>query len=199
MNVETRLIPGPLNMGLHPRHPGAIVLMVIFAFITLRHVQRKRRESLQRRLVSGEVDLEYLGIKRLVVPPHILSALPVYVYPGQEEQEAPKDEEKVEDICEERNDTEPKDKTTVTETEINETDSNDQPSNTHSTSTLTLVPEQDETISSIPLRNPPSAVPPRAPGKTSTPHIQPNTNTNLLPTHLRHLPRRFRTVAISSS
>ncbi|KUL86190.1 hypothetical protein ZTR_08345 [Talaromyces verruculosus] len=144
---------------------GAIVLMVIFAFITLRYVQRKRRESLQRRLVSGEVDLEYLGIKRLVVPPHILSALPVYVYPGQENQEASKDEGKVEDICEERNDTEPKDKTTVTETEINETDSNNQPSNTHSTSTLTLVPEQDETISSILSEILPSAVPPRALGK----------------------------------
>lgn len=146
---------------------GAIVLVAIFAFLTLRHVQRKRRESLQRRLVSGEVDLEYLGIKRLVVPPHILSALPIYVYPGQEEQEASEDNEKVEDACGERNDIEPKDKTTVTETEI-ETDSNDQPSS--STHTLVTSPEyQDETITSILSEILPPAMPPRALGKRRRP------------------------------
>lgn len=74
--------------------------MVIVAYLGLQHVQKKRRESLQRRVVAGEVDLEYLGIKRLVVPQHILSELPVYVYPINEVEEerskkklpSPKDE-----------------------------------------------------------------------------------------------------------
>jgi hypothetical protein len=146
--------------------------MVIFAFITLRHVQRKRRESLQRRLVSGEVDLEFLGIKRLVVPPHILSALPVYVYPGQEGDQqgitVSKGQEKAEeDACEERNGAKPKEMTAVTETEIKDNDSNNQPSNPHSPSTLTLVTEQqDETISSILEEILP---PPRALGKRRRP------------------------------
>lgn len=142
--------------------------MVIFAFIVLRHVQRKRRESLQRRLVSGEVDLEFLGIRKLVVPPHILSALPVYVYPVQEEggQEAPKEKTETEGACEETNDTHEKAQATVTEREISETDS----SNQLSSSSLTLVPEQhDETISSILAEILPPAVPARAFGKRRRP------------------------------
>lgn len=139
--------------------------MVIFAFITLRHVQRKRRESLQRRLVSGEVDLEYLGIKRLVVPPHILSALPVYVYPGQESEqvEASKEKERTKHASEETNDAEVK----VTETEI---DSTNQPSSS-STSTLVAAEQHDETISSILSEIlPPAVAPPiRAVGKRRRP------------------------------
>ncbi|OKL59397.1 hypothetical protein UA08_05344 [Talaromyces atroroseus] len=62
---------------------GAIVLMMAFAFFTMQHVKKRRREGLQRRVVAGEVDLEYLGIKRLVVPPQLLCQLPVYVYPDE--------------------------------------------------------------------------------------------------------------------
>jgi hypothetical protein len=60
---------------------GIIIVIVLVAYFAMRQIQRKRRESLQRRLVSGEIDLEYLGIKRLVVPPHMLSQLPIYIYP----------------------------------------------------------------------------------------------------------------------
>lgn len=137
---------------------GAIVLMMIFAYMTLRYVQRKRRESLQRRLVSGEVDLEYLGIKRLIVPPHILSTLPLYVYPGAEEgAEQETSKEKAEDACEGKNENsqESKDTTTVTETEINDNDPHPLINN-----------QQDETISSILEEILP---PPRALGKRRRP------------------------------
>lgn len=43
-------------------------------------VQRRRREWLRRRVASGEVDLEALGIKRLTVPQDILDKMPLYVY-----------------------------------------------------------------------------------------------------------------------
>lgn len=150
---------------------GAIVLMVIFAFLTMRHVQKKRRESLQRRLVSGEVDLEFLGIKRLVVPPHILSALPVYVYPGAEEgDEHGASKERTENTCEETNGAKPKDTTTVTETEINDNASDNKNNNQHSNPhhpppALTIVTShQDESISSI-LEEILPPVPTRALGK----------------------------------
>lgn len=137
--------------------------MVVFAFIILRLVQKRRRESLQRRLVSGEIDLEYLGIKRLVVPPHILSALPVYVYPGQEgaQVEVLKEKGTPENANEESNDTGVK----VTETEI---DSSSKPSS----STLTLVADQqDETLSEILSEILPQATAPthRAVGKRRRP------------------------------
>lgn len=60
---------------------GALVFVMLSAYVVTQHVQKKRRANLQRRLVAGEIDLEHLGIKRLVVPPHLLSQLPVYVYP----------------------------------------------------------------------------------------------------------------------
>lgn len=43
-------------------------------------IQRKHRDSLRRRVASGEVDLEALGIKRLNVPQDILDKMPLYVY-----------------------------------------------------------------------------------------------------------------------
>ena len=37
---------------------GTIIFLMAFAYMALRYLQRKRRQSLQRRLVSGEVDME---------------------------------------------------------------------------------------------------------------------------------------------
>jgi len=43
-------------------------------------LQRRRRQTLRRRVASGEVDLEALGIKRLTVPQEILDRMPLYTY-----------------------------------------------------------------------------------------------------------------------
>lgn len=43
-------------------------------------VQRRRRQRLRRRVVTGEVDLEVLGIKRLTVPQELLDKMPLYTY-----------------------------------------------------------------------------------------------------------------------
>jgi hypothetical protein len=43
-------------------------------------VQRRRRNQLRQRVVTGEVDLEVLGIKRLTVPQELLDKMPLYTY-----------------------------------------------------------------------------------------------------------------------
>lgn len=43
-------------------------------------LQRRRRQNLRRRVASGEVDLEALGIKRLTVPQELLDTMPLYTY-----------------------------------------------------------------------------------------------------------------------
>jgi hypothetical protein len=50
-------------------------------------VQRRRRERLRRRVASGEIDLEQLGIKRLTVPRSVLDTMAVYTYPDPEKLE----------------------------------------------------------------------------------------------------------------
>lgn len=67
-------------------------------------LQRRRRQSLRRRVARGEVDLEALGIKRLTVPQDVLDKMPLYTYgTGQPvSQSSRKDptiaEEKLEDV-----------------------------------------------------------------------------------------------------
>lgn len=48
-------------------------------------MQRRRRNSLRRRIINGEVDLEAIGVKRLTVPRHYLEKLPLYTYSGPSE------------------------------------------------------------------------------------------------------------------
>lgn len=43
-------------------------------------LQRRRRSQLRQRIVTGTVDLEALGIKRLTVPQSILNQMPLYTY-----------------------------------------------------------------------------------------------------------------------
>jgi hypothetical protein len=43
-------------------------------------IQHNRRRGLRRRVASGEVDLEALGIKRLTVPSSVLQGMPLFVY-----------------------------------------------------------------------------------------------------------------------
>lgn len=59
----------------------AILLLVIgVTSLSMHWLQRRRRQTLRRRVASGEVDLEALGIKRLTVPQEILDRMPLYIY-----------------------------------------------------------------------------------------------------------------------
>lgn len=56
-------------------------------------IQRRRRQQLRQRVVTGEVDLEVLGIKRLTVPQELLDKMPLYTYGTvRPEPPAPKDQ-----------------------------------------------------------------------------------------------------------
>jgi hypothetical protein len=58
-----------------------ILLCVIGGTSFIMHMlQRRRRQTLRRRVANGEVDLEALGIKRLTVPQEILDSMPLYTY-----------------------------------------------------------------------------------------------------------------------
>lgn len=59
----------------------AILIFIIGSTSFAMHwIQRRRRERLRRRVATGEVDLEALGIKRLTVPQEVLEKMPAYVY-----------------------------------------------------------------------------------------------------------------------
>ncbi|WPH04904.1 Hypothetical protein R9X50_00780100 [Acrodontium crateriforme] len=62
-----------------------IVLGVLLAIIgaaagIMQFLHRRRTQSLRRRVMNGEVDLEVLGIKRMTVPQEVLDEMPVYIY-----------------------------------------------------------------------------------------------------------------------
>ena len=62
-----------------------IILAVLVALVGLislimHLVQRRRRTQLRARVANGEVDLESLGIKRLLVPQEVLNKMPLYTY-----------------------------------------------------------------------------------------------------------------------
>jgi Ring finger domain len=50
----------------------------------MRLIQRRRREKLRRRVASGEVDLEGLGIKRLTIPPGVIEIMPRFIFVSQD-------------------------------------------------------------------------------------------------------------------
>ncbi|KAK1755232.1 hypothetical protein QBC47DRAFT_383126 [Echria macrotheca] len=59
----------------------AVLLTIISATSLLMHLaQSRRRASLRRRVISGEVDLEAMGIKRLTVPMAEIQKFPLYTY-----------------------------------------------------------------------------------------------------------------------
>ncbi|KAF2972395.1 hypothetical protein GQX73_g1107 [Xylaria multiplex] len=67
----------------------ALVLIIIGVLVTviggtsllMHYVQNRRRASLRRRVMNGEVNLEALGIKRLTVPlTHIQQTYPLFTY-----------------------------------------------------------------------------------------------------------------------
>ncbi|KAM0720519.1 hypothetical protein Q7P37_004655 [Cladosporium fusiforme] len=59
----------------------AILLLIIGSTSVLMHwIQRRRRMQLRQRVVTGDVDLEALGIKRLTVPQELINQMPLYIY-----------------------------------------------------------------------------------------------------------------------
>ncbi|EEU48828.1 uncharacterized protein NECHADRAFT_98964 [Fusarium vanettenii 77-13-4] len=59
---------------------GALLAIIAFVSVTMHLVQRRRRISLRRRVETGEVDLEAMGIKRLTVPATHVRAFPLFTY-----------------------------------------------------------------------------------------------------------------------
>ncbi|KAL2754979.1 hypothetical protein ACRALDRAFT_2089926, partial [Sodiomyces alcalophilus JCM 7366] len=62
---------------------GALLFIVACVSITMHLIQRQRRASLRRRVISGEVDLEAMGIKRMTVPPGHIQTFPLFTYSFQ--------------------------------------------------------------------------------------------------------------------
>lgn len=59
----------------------AIVLLIIgLTSLSMHYYQRRNRRALERRIRSGEVDLETVGIKRLRVPREAVNNLPTFSY-----------------------------------------------------------------------------------------------------------------------
>ncbi|EME46451.1 hypothetical protein DOTSEDRAFT_70447 [Dothistroma septosporum NZE10] len=59
---------------------GILIAIIGLTSLTMHWLQRRRRQALRRRVASGEVDLEALGIKRLTVPQELLDEMPLYTY-----------------------------------------------------------------------------------------------------------------------
>jgi len=73
---------------------GILLFIIGFTSCFMHWLQGRRRERLRQRVMSGDVDLERLGIKRLTVPRAVLDKMPAYVYPvpdAVEETEQEKD------------------------------------------------------------------------------------------------------------
>jgi Ring finger domain len=69
-----------------------LVVVLVIAVLTVGTIsasmhlmQRARRKSMQRRVASGEVNLEALGIKRLTVPQEFIDRLPLFIYASEEQ------------------------------------------------------------------------------------------------------------------
>ncbi|KAL7956749.1 hypothetical protein V8C34DRAFT_287710 [Trichoderma compactum] len=59
---------------------GALLAIIGGISLTMHLIQRRRRMSLKRRVMSGEVDLEAMGIKRLTVPTTFVQGFPLFTY-----------------------------------------------------------------------------------------------------------------------
>jgi len=59
---------------------GLLILVIGTTSVMMHFVQRRRRNSLRQRVINGEVNLETLGIKRVVVPRDLLEKMPLYSY-----------------------------------------------------------------------------------------------------------------------
>lgn len=59
---------------------GVVLFLVGITSLSMHCIQRRNRRALHRRVASGEVDLEALGIKRLTVPQEALDKLTMFIY-----------------------------------------------------------------------------------------------------------------------
>ena len=59
---------------------GAVLLVISVVSLTMHFVQRRNRKTLKRRVESGEVDLEAMGIKRVTVPASHVMKFPIFTY-----------------------------------------------------------------------------------------------------------------------
>ncbi|KAF7546143.1 hypothetical protein G7046_g9393 [Stylonectria norvegica] len=59
---------------------GALLLIITGVSCTMHFIQRRRRISLKRRVKSGEVDLEAMGVKRLTIPSAHVMGFPLFTY-----------------------------------------------------------------------------------------------------------------------
>jgi len=59
---------------------GSLLFIVVGVSATMHFIQRRRRQSLKRRVETGEVDLEASGIKRLTVPATHVKSFPIFTY-----------------------------------------------------------------------------------------------------------------------
>lgn len=62
---------------------GALLLIFGSVSLTMHLIQRRRRSSLRKRVESGEVDLEAMGIKRVVVPAEHVKSFPLFTYQSE--------------------------------------------------------------------------------------------------------------------
>ncbi|KAF2435939.1 hypothetical protein EJ08DRAFT_295542 [Tothia fuscella] len=61
---------------------GIVLFIIASTSFSMHWIQRRRRDRLRRRVVTGEVDLEALGIRKLKVPQEVLDQMPIYHYTG---------------------------------------------------------------------------------------------------------------------
>lgn len=59
---------------------GALLFVILTVSIAMHFIQRRNRNSLKRRVQSGEVDLEAMGIKRVTVPATHVAQFPLFTY-----------------------------------------------------------------------------------------------------------------------
>ncbi|PLB46701.1 hypothetical protein P170DRAFT_219454 [Aspergillus steynii IBT 23096] len=63
---------------------GTVLVLSVILLLCYQIVQKRRRESLQRRIEAGEADIEHLGLHQVKVSQEILDTFPVYAYPDLE-------------------------------------------------------------------------------------------------------------------
>ncbi|KAK0668253.1 hypothetical protein QBC41DRAFT_252463 [Cercophora samala] len=59
---------------------GVLLTVIVSASLLMHLVQARRRYSLRQRVISGEVNLEVMGIKRLTVPLEHIQSFPLFTY-----------------------------------------------------------------------------------------------------------------------
>ncbi|TWU71589.1 hypothetical protein ED733_002359 [Metarhizium rileyi] len=59
---------------------GALLFIILTVSIVMHFIQRRNRNCLKRRVQTGEVDLEAMGIKRVTVPATHVAQFPLFTY-----------------------------------------------------------------------------------------------------------------------